>query len=154
MINGGTLFTMTYYAARWWLKHYNIMGVAKAALGKRRALHRGPSSDRRASASMPSRGPLATRAASGIPEFDELLAKPRKKRARARAGQHRRRRRGHGLPGARRGAVITGETPLYRRRVSHHRLATMDWRRWRRHGRQWRVPARTAHRRSIHESGR
>jgi enoyl-[acyl-carrier protein] reductase I len=32
MKNGGVLFTMTYYGSRMVVEHYNIMGVAKAAL--------------------------------------------------------------------------------------------------------------------------
>ena len=35
MKKGGTLFTMTYYGSQTVVKNYNIMGVAKAALGKR-----------------------------------------------------------------------------------------------------------------------
>jgi enoyl-[acyl-carrier protein] reductase I len=40
MKNGGTLFTMTYYGSQMVVKNYNIMGLAKAALG-RRALYSG-----------------------------------------------------------------------------------------------------------------
>jgi enoyl-[acyl-carrier protein] reductase I len=61
MKNGGTLFTMTYYGSQMVVQNYNIMGVAKAAL---EAI---------------SPGPLATRAASGIPEFDELMDKAQSK---------------------------------------------------------------------------
>src|SRR6478672_3988362 len=32
MPKGGTLFTMTYYGSQMVVEHYNIMGVAKAAL--------------------------------------------------------------------------------------------------------------------------
>lgn len=32
MTNGGALLTMTYYGAEKWIPHYNVMGVAKAAL--------------------------------------------------------------------------------------------------------------------------
>ena len=78
MRKGGTLFTITYYGSQMVVKNYNIMGVAKAALEARCAIWR-PSSAPRASACTPSPGPLATRAASGIPEFDELLDKARAK---------------------------------------------------------------------------
>jgi len=32
MPNGGALLTLTYYGAEKWIPHYNVMGVAKAAL--------------------------------------------------------------------------------------------------------------------------
>jgi enoyl-[acyl-carrier protein] reductase I len=75
MINGGTLFTMTYYGSQMVVENYNIMGVAKAALEcavRYMAAELGPKGIRVHAISP---GPLATRAASGIPEFDELLAK-------------------------------------------------------------------------------
>jgi enoyl-[acyl-carrier protein] reductase I len=79
MTNGGTLFTMTYYGSQMVVENYNIMGVAKAALeGAVRyiAAELGPKGIRVHAISP---GPLATRAASGIPEFDELLAKAQAK---------------------------------------------------------------------------
>jgi enoyl-[acyl-carrier protein] reductase I len=75
MKNGGTLFTMTYYGSQMVVQNYNIMGVAKAALEcavRYVASEVGPKGIRVHAISP---GPLATRAASGIPEFDELLAK-------------------------------------------------------------------------------
>jgi enoyl-[acyl-carrier protein] reductase I len=77
MKNGGTLFTMTYYGSRMVVKNYNIMGVAKAALEcavRYMAAELGPKGIRVHAISP---GPLATRAASGIPEFDQLLDKAR-----------------------------------------------------------------------------
>ena len=79
MKNGGTLFTMTYYGSRIVVEHYNIMGVAKAALEatvRYIAAEVGPKGIRVHAISP---GPLATRAASGIPEFDELLDKAQSK---------------------------------------------------------------------------
>ena len=79
MKNGGTLFTMSYYGAQAVVEHYNIMGVAKAALEaavRYIAAELGPKGIR---AHAISPGPLATRAASGIPEFDDLLEKARAK---------------------------------------------------------------------------
>jgi enoyl-[acyl-carrier protein] reductase I len=73
MKNGGTLFTMTYYGSQMVVKNYNIMGVAKAALEcavRYLAAELGPKGIRVHAISP---GPLATRAASGIPEFDALL---------------------------------------------------------------------------------
>ena len=79
MKNGGTLFTMTYYGSQMVVKNYNIMGVAKAALEcavRYMAAELGPKGIRVHAISP---GPLATRAASGIPEFDELLNKAQEK---------------------------------------------------------------------------
>jgi len=79
MKKGGTLFTMTYYGSRMVVKNYNIMGVAKAALEaavRYIAAELGPKGIRVHAISP---GPLATRAASGIPEFDALLEKARAK---------------------------------------------------------------------------
>ena len=79
MKNGGTLFTMSYYGAQAVVENYNIMGVAKAALEsavRYIAAELGPKGIRVHAISP---GPLATRAASGIPEFDELLDKARAK---------------------------------------------------------------------------
>jgi enoyl-[acyl-carrier protein] reductase I len=79
MPKGGTLFTMTYYGSQMVVKNYNIMGVAKAALEsavRYIAAELGPKGIR---AHAISPGPLATRAASGIPEFDALLDKAKAK---------------------------------------------------------------------------
>jgi len=79
MKNGGTLFTMTYYGSQMVVENYNIMGVAKAALEsavRYLAAELGPKGIRVHAVSP---GPLATRAASGIPEFDSLLDKAKRK---------------------------------------------------------------------------
>jgi enoyl-[acyl-carrier protein] reductase I len=79
MKRGGTLFTMTYYGSQMVVENYNIMGVAKAALEsavRYMAAELGPKGIRVHAISP---GPLATRAASGIPEFDELLDKAKSK---------------------------------------------------------------------------
>ena len=79
MKDGGTLFTMTYYGSEKVVENYNIMGVAKAALEsavRYVAAELGPKGIRVHAISP---GPLATRAASGIPEFDELLEKAKVK---------------------------------------------------------------------------
>ncbi|MCU4178450.1 enoyl-ACP reductase FabI [Bosea sp. BH3] len=79
MKNGGTLFTMTYYGSQMVVENYNIMGVAKAALEsavRYMAAELGPKGIRVHAISP---GPLATRAASGIPEFDALLDKAKRK---------------------------------------------------------------------------
>src|SRR6478735_602758 len=79
MRKGGTMFTMTYYGSQMVVKNYNIMGVAKAALEsavRYLAAELGPKGIRVHAISP---GPLATRAASGIPEFDALLEKAKRK---------------------------------------------------------------------------
>lgn len=79
MRDGGALFTMTYYGSQMVVKNYNIMGVAKAALEsavRYLAAELGPKGIRVHAISP---GPLATRAASGIREFDNLLDKARAK---------------------------------------------------------------------------
>jgi enoyl-[acyl-carrier protein] reductase I len=79
MKKGGTLFTMSYYGSQMVVENYNIMGVAKAALEsavRYMAAELGPKGIRVHAISP---GPLATRAASGIPEFDELLDKAKSK---------------------------------------------------------------------------
>ena len=79
MRKGGTLFTMTYYGSQRVVKNYNIMGVAKSALEcavRYIAAELGPKGIRVHAISS---GPLATRAASGIPEFDALLDKAKGK---------------------------------------------------------------------------
>jgi enoyl-[acyl-carrier protein] reductase I len=76
---GGALFTMTYYGSRMVVEHYNIMGVAKAALEsavRYLAAELGPQGIRVHAISP---GPLATRAASGIPHIDELIEKTKAK---------------------------------------------------------------------------
>jgi enoyl-[acyl-carrier protein] reductase I len=79
MKKGGTLFTMTFYGSQMVVENYNVMGVAKAALEcavRYTAAELGPKGIRVHAISP---GPLATRAASGIPEFDELLDKAKTK---------------------------------------------------------------------------
>ena len=79
MAKGGTLFTMSYYGSQMVVQNYNVMGVAKAALEsavRYMAAELGPKCIRVHAISP---GPLSTRAASGIPEFDELLEKARAK---------------------------------------------------------------------------
>src|SRR3974390_2844231 len=79
MKKGGCLFTMSYYGSQMVVKNYNIMGVAKAALEcavRYIAAELGPKGIRVHAISP---GPLSTRAASGIPEFDALLDKEKAK---------------------------------------------------------------------------
>ena len=67
MPDGGTLFTMTFYGSQMVVEHYNIMGVAKAALEsavRYIAAELGPKGIRVHAISP---GPLSTRAACRDP---------------------------------------------------------------------------------------
>ncbi len=79
MSKGGTLFTMTYYGSQMVVENYNIMGVAKAALESAVRYMAAELGAKGIRVHAISPGPLATRAASGIPEFDELLEKAKAK---------------------------------------------------------------------------
>lgn len=79
MTSGGALFTMTYYGSQMVVEHYNIMGPVKAALEsatRYMAAELGPKGIRVHAISP---GPLKTRAASGISEFDKMLLKAQSK---------------------------------------------------------------------------
>jgi enoyl-[acyl-carrier protein] reductase I len=79
MDRGGALFCMTYYGSQMVVENYNLMGPVKAALEsatRYMAAELGPKGIRVHAISP---GPLKTRAASGIAEFDELLAKAQAK---------------------------------------------------------------------------
>ena len=79
MKGGGTLFTMTYYGSQMVVENYNIMGPVKAALESATrylAAELGPKGIRVHAISP---GPLKTRAASGISDFDKLLLKAQSK---------------------------------------------------------------------------
>lgn len=79
MKNGGALFTMTYYGSQMVVENYNIMGPVKAALESATrylAAELGPKGIRVHAISP---GPLKTRAASGISDFDKLLMKAQSK---------------------------------------------------------------------------
>ncbi|HEX6020146.1 MAG TPA: enoyl-ACP reductase FabI [Burkholderiaceae bacterium] len=73
MKSGGTLFTMSYYGANKVVANYNVMGPVKAALeasARYLAYELGPKGIRVHAISP---GPLKTRAASGLKDFDLLL---------------------------------------------------------------------------------
>lgn len=73
MKQGGSLMTLSFYGAEKLVDHYNVMGPVKAALkaSVRYLAHElGP---RRIRVNAISAGAVATRAASGIEHFDELL---------------------------------------------------------------------------------
>ena len=73
MRDGGSLLTLTYYGAEKWMPHYNVMGVAKAALEasvRYLAADLGPKQIR---VNAISAGPIKTLAASGIGDFRYIL---------------------------------------------------------------------------------
>jgi enoyl-[acyl-carrier protein] reductase I len=73
MDKGGSLITLSFYGAEKVIDHYNVMGPVKAALeaSVRYLAHElGPKGIR---VNAISAGAIATRAASGIEHFDELL---------------------------------------------------------------------------------
>jgi enoyl-[acyl-carrier protein] reductase I len=73
MPEGGSLLTLTYYGAEKWIPHYNVMGVAKAALEasvRYLAADLGPKKIR---VNALSAGPIKTLAASGIGDFRYIL---------------------------------------------------------------------------------
>jgi enoyl-[acyl-carrier protein] reductase I len=75
MTDGGTMLTMSYLGANEVVDNYGIMGPVKAALEsavRYVATELGPKGIRVHALSP---GPLATRAASGIRDFDELMAR-------------------------------------------------------------------------------
>ncbi|MDG1211256.1 MAG: enoyl-ACP reductase FabI [Paracoccaceae bacterium] len=73
MTDGGAMATLTYYGAEKVMPHYNVMGVAKAALEtsvRYMAMDLGPKNIRVNSISA---GPIKTLAASGIGDFRYIL---------------------------------------------------------------------------------
>lgn len=73
MVEGGSMITLTYYGAEKWMPHYNVMGVAKAALEasvRYLAADLGPKNIR---INAISAGPIKTLAASGIGDFRYIL---------------------------------------------------------------------------------
>jgi len=73
MGSGGSMLTLTYYGAEKWMPHYNVMGVAKAALEasvRYLAADLGANNIR---VNAISAGPIKTLAASGIGDFRYIL---------------------------------------------------------------------------------
>lgn len=73
MTNGGSLLTLTYYGAEKWMPHYNVMGVAKAALECSVRYLAADLGEKNIRVNAISAGPIKTLAASGIGDFRYIL---------------------------------------------------------------------------------
>jgi len=73
MKNGGSLLTLTYYGAERVMPHYNVMGVAKAALEASVRYLAADLGDLNIRVNAISAGPIKTLAASGIGDFRYIL---------------------------------------------------------------------------------
>ena len=73
MTNGGSMLTLTYYGAEKWMPHYNVMGVAKAALEASVRYLAADLGEKNIRVNAISAGPIKTLAASGIGDFRYIL---------------------------------------------------------------------------------
>jgi enoyl-[acyl-carrier protein] reductase I len=73
MPNGGSLLTLTYYGAEKWMPHYNVMGVAKAALEASVRYLAADLGTKNIRVNALSSGPIKTLAASGVADFRYIL---------------------------------------------------------------------------------
>jgi enoyl-[acyl-carrier protein] reductase I len=73
MPNGGSLLTLTYYGAEKWMPHYNVMGVAKAALEASVRYLAADLGAKNIRVNALSAGPIRTLAAAGIGDFRYIL---------------------------------------------------------------------------------
>jgi enoyl-[acyl-carrier protein] reductase I len=73
MPHGGALLTLTYYGAEKWLPHYNVMGLAKAALESSVRYLAADLGTRNIRVNAISSGPIKTLAAAGIGDFRYIL---------------------------------------------------------------------------------
>jgi enoyl-[acyl-carrier protein] reductase I len=73
MPDGGSLVTLTYYGAEKWMPHYNVMGVAKAALEASVRYMAADLGEKNIRVNAISAGPIKTLAASGIGDFRYIL---------------------------------------------------------------------------------
>ncbi len=73
MKNGGSLLTLTYLGAERWMPHYNVMGVAKAALEASVRYLAADLGGDGVRVNAISAGPIKTLAASGIGDFRYIL---------------------------------------------------------------------------------
>jgi enoyl-[acyl-carrier protein] reductase I len=73
MPNGGSLLTLTYYGSEKWMPHYNVMGVAKAALEASVMYLAADLGTKNIRVNAISAGPVKTLAAAGIGDFRYIL---------------------------------------------------------------------------------
>jgi len=73
MTNGGSMLTLTYYGAEKWMPHYNVMGLAKAALEASVRYLAADLGVKNIRVNAISSGPIKTLAASGIGDFRYIL---------------------------------------------------------------------------------
>ncbi len=73
MNEGGSLLTLTYYGAEKWMPHYNVMGVAKAALEASVRYMAADLGEKAIRVNAISAGPIRTLAAAGIGDFRYIL---------------------------------------------------------------------------------
>ncbi len=121
MPNGGAMLTLTYYGAEKWMPHYNVMGVAKAALEasvRYLAADLGPKNIR---VNAISAGPIKTLAASGIGDFRYILKWNELQLAAAAHRDDRGGRRRRRLSALRSRAGGERGDPSRRRRLSYRR---------------------------------
>src|SRR6267378_2263901 len=73
LVDGGSIVTLTYYGAEKWMPHYNVMGVAKAALEASVRYLAADLGEKNIRVNAISAGPIKTLAASGIGDFRYIL---------------------------------------------------------------------------------
>ena len=73
MPQGGSLLTLTYYGAEKWIPHYNVMGVAKAALEASVCYLAADLGTKNIRVNAISSGPIKTLAAAGVGDFRYIL---------------------------------------------------------------------------------
>ena len=73
MTEGGSIITLTYYGAEKWMPHYNVMGLAKAALESSVRYLAADLGAKNIRVNAISSGPIKTLAASGIGDFRYIL---------------------------------------------------------------------------------
>jgi enoyl-[acyl-carrier protein] reductase I len=73
MTDGGSMLTLTYFGAEKWMPHYNVMGVAKAALECSVRYMAADLGEKNIRVNAISAGPIKTLAASGVGDFRYIL---------------------------------------------------------------------------------
>jgi enoyl-[acyl-carrier protein] reductase I len=73
MQNGGAMLTLTYYGAEKWMPHYNVMGLAKAALESSVRYLAADLGEQNIRVNAISAGPIKTLASSGVGDFRYIL---------------------------------------------------------------------------------